>query len=192
MVRKSVQMTSNSQQLPLRCKTFTGMRQHQLILTALSKLQQSGFYWGAISGREAQSLLESQSVGTFLLRDSSDTRHFFTLTVKMQQGTKNLRVQCDSSSFWLESDPHSHTVPQFDCVLKMIHYYMPEGDSPCCYISSSGGKIPLTLHRPLTCGLTSLQHLCRKTVNGNQDVCVQQQTLPQLIQDFLQKYDAPI
>lgn len=192
MVRKSVQMTSNSQQLPLRCKTFTGMRQHQLILTALSKLQQSGFYWGAISGREAQSLLESQSVGTFLLRDSSDTRHFFTLTVKMQQGTKNLRVQCDSSSFWLESDPHSHTVPQFDCVLKMIHYYMPEGDSPCCYISSSGGKIPLTLHRPLTCGLTSLQHLCRKTVNGNQDACMQQQTLPQLIQDFLQKYDAPI
>ncbi|XP_048103007.1 suppressor of cytokine signaling 3a [Alosa alosa] len=192
MVRQSIQMTSKSRQPPLRCKTFSGIMQHQLILQALSKLQQSGFYWGAISGREAQSLLETQSVGTFLLRDSSDTRHFFTLTVKMQQGTKNLRVQCDSNSFWLESDPHNQTVPQFDCVLKMIHFYMPEGDSPSCYISSSGGKIPLILHRPLTCGLTSLQHLCRKTVNGHQDVCVERQHLPHLLQDFLKKYDAPI
>ncbi|XP_031429346.1 suppressor of cytokine signaling 3a [Clupea harengus] len=195
MVRQSILTTGNSRRPPLRCKTFTGMRQHKLILQALSKLQQSGFYWGAISGREAQSLLETQAVGTFLLRDSSDTRHFFTLSVKTQQGTKNLRMQCDSESFWLESDPHCQKpVPQFDCVLKMIHYYMPHGDShsPSCYVYSDGGKVPLTLHRPLTCGLTSLKHLCRKTVNGHQDVCVERQHLPLMLQEFLEEYDAPI
>ncbi|KAL2102033.1 hypothetical protein ACEWY4_003794 [Coilia grayii] len=194
MVRQSIPMTDNSQRPPLRCKTFTGMRQHQLIMHTLSKLQQSGFYWGAINGREAQSLLEGQAAGTFLLRDSSDAHHFFTLSVRTQRGTKNLRVQCDSNSFWLESDPHSQTQPRFDCMLKMIHHYMPHGDShtPSCYICSDAGKIPLVLRRPLTCGLTSLKHLCRKTVNGHQEVCVEREHLPLRIQEFLQEYDAPI
>lgn len=187
--------TGSSRRLPLRCKTFTSSRQHQLILLALSKLQQSGFYWGAISGRKAQALLENQALGTFLLRDSSDTQHFFTLSVQTQQGTKNLRLECDANSFWLESHPHSQTaVPRFDCILKLVHHYMPQGDShsPCCYVHSEGGKVPLCLLRPLTSGLTSLQHLCRKTVNGHQDMCLERQHLPIILQEFLQEYDAPI
>ncbi|XP_063042273.1 suppressor of cytokine signaling 3a [Engraulis encrasicolus] len=200
MVRQSIPMShDNSRRPPLRCKTFTGMRQHQLILQTLAKLQQSGFYWGAINGREAQALLEGQAVGAFLLRDSSDAHHFFTLSVRTQRGTKNLRVQCDSASFWLESDPHSQTQPRFDCILKMVQHYMPpHGDAqapvpPSCYICcSDAGKVPLLLRRPLTCGLTSLKHLCRKTVNGHQGACTERQQLPLTIQEFLGEYDASI
>ncbi|KAJ8251458.1 hypothetical protein GJAV_G00221570 [Gymnothorax javanicus] len=126
-----------SMRLPsYRYKTFTSKLQHQLILSAVRKLQESGFYWGTITGKEANALLSGEPAGTFLIRDSSDNRHFFTLSVKTASGTKNLRIQCDSCSFFLQTDlKSSQSVPRFDCVLKLVHHYMPPKGSP------SGGNV---------------------------------------------------
>uniref|UniRef100_A0A671MAL4 Suppressor of cytokine signaling 3 n=1 Tax=Sinocyclocheilus anshuiensis TaxID=1608454 RepID=A0A671MAL4_9TELE len=160
-----------------------------------------GGYWGSISGKEANHLLNSEPSGTFLVRDSSDNRHFFTLSVKTESGTKNLRVQCDNKSFSLQTDSKSmQSVPRFDCVLKLVHHYMPSSRSSLSignsrnsyYIYTGGEKIPLELLRPLPCIMSSLQHLCRKTVNGHIDVSSKREQLPQQLKDFLQEYDAPI
>ncbi|XP_064181157.1 suppressor of cytokine signaling 3-like [Anguilla rostrata] len=249
-----------------RYKTFCSRRQQQLVGEAVRKLRESGFYWGALSGSEASGLLRPHPAGTFLLRDSSDRRHFFTLSVQTACGAKNLRVQCDSAAFFLQTDPRSaQPAPRFDCVLKLVHHYMPAGagggagwgadanapfssssspsasasspreayggdadapssstsasspreayggdaDAPSSstsstsspsassprgayFIYSGGEKVPLELLRPLCSSAASLQHLCRKTVNGHQDACGRTDQLPHPLKDFLQEYDAPI
>ncbi|XP_026866264.2 suppressor of cytokine signaling 3b [Electrophorus electricus] len=200
-----------------RFKTFSSRAQYQMVLAAVRKLQESGFYWGALSGKEASSLLNAEPPGTFLVRDSSDHQHFFTLSVKTATGTKNLRIQCDTCSFFLQTDPRSSQavpVPRFDCVLKLVHHYMPsaEGagaasvaqaavdsvrgssavDGSTYFIYSGGEKIPLELLRPLASSMSTLQHLCRKTLNGHIDVSTKRDQLPQTLQEFLHEYDAPI
>ncbi|XP_056144559.1 suppressor of cytokine signaling 3a [Lampris incognitus] len=189
--------------LPQRYKTFTSKMQYQMVLSTVHKLQESGFYWGPISGKEANGILSSEPIGTFLIRDSSDNRHLFTLCVKTASGTKNLRIQCDTGLFSLQTDPKSiQSVPRFDCVLKLVHYYMPQSigalsvgntrSGNMYYIYSGGEKIPLELIKPLPSSLSSLQHLCRKTVNGHLDISTNRDQLPRPLKDFLQEYDAPI
>ncbi|CAL8274829.1 unnamed protein product [Lota lota] len=188
--------------LPQRYKTFSCKVQYQLVLTAIRKLQECGFYWGAITGKEANALLSSESVGTFLVRDSSDNRHFFTLSVRTASDTKNLRIQCDAVSFFLQTDAKSaHAVPHFDCVLQLVHHYMSHGKAAgngrcgggnSYYIYSGSAKIPLELVRPLSSSLSTLQHLCRKTVNGHLDMSSKSEQLPHTLKEFLQEYDAPI
>lgn len=190
--------------LPHRYKTFSSRMQYQMVLTTVHKLQESGFYWGAINGKEANAMLSSEPTGTFLIRDSSDNRHFFTLSVKTASGTKNLRIQCDAGSFFLQTDPKSiQSVPRFDCVLKLVHYYMPQSKGALSsvgntrsgnayYIYSGGEKIPLELIKPFSSSLSTLQHLCRKTVNGHLDIATKRDQLPHPLKEFLQEYDAPI
>ncbi|CAO2646243.1 Suppressor of cytokine signaling 3 [Lemmus lemmus] len=190
----------------LRLKTFSSKSEYQLVVNAVRKLQESGFYWSAVTGGEANLLLSAEPAGTFLIRDSSDQRHFFTLSVKTQSGTKNLRIQCEGGSFSLQSDPRStQPVPRFDCVLKLVHHYMPPvpeqppaqalpGSTPkrAYYIYSGGEKIPLVLSRPLSSNVATLQHLCRKTVNGHLDSYEKVTQLPGPIREFLDQYDAPL
>ncbi|MBV97173.1 Suppressor of cytokine signaling 3, partial [Eschrichtius robustus] len=219
----------------LRLKTFSSKSEYQLVVNAVRKLQESGFYWSAVTGGEANLLLSAEPAGTFLIRDSSDQRHFFTLSVKTQSGTKNLRIQCEGGSFSLQSDPRStQPVPRFDCVLKLVHHYMPPSGAPsfssppaepssspptepsssspssevpeqpstqplpgspprrAYYIYSGGEKIPLVLSRPLSSNVATLQHLCRKTVNGHLDSYEKVTQLPGPIREFLDQYDAPL
>lgn len=186
----------------LRLKTFSSKSEYQLVVNAVRKLQESGFYWSTVTGGQANLLLSTEPTGTFLIRDSSDQRHFFTLSVKTESGTKNLRIRCEGGSFSLQSDPHSsQPVPRFDCVLKLVHHYMPlpeqhPGDAShpkrAYYIYSGGEKIPLVLSRPLASNVSSLQHLCRKTVNGHLDSYEKMAHLPGPIKEFLDQYDAPV
>ncbi|XP_028674935.1 suppressor of cytokine signaling 3b [Erpetoichthys calabaricus] len=184
-----------------RFKIFNSKHEYQLVINALRKLQESGFYWGTVSGKDANNLLSAEPTGTFLIRDSSDNRHFFTLSVKTDSGTKNLRIQCDSCSFFLQTDPKClPAAPRFDCVLKLVHHYMPSKNSPSpsgngknnYFIHSSGEKIPLELLRPLLSGVSTLQHLCRKTVNGHLEVSTKREQLPHTLKEFLQEYDSPV
>ncbi|XP_068605661.1 suppressor of cytokine signaling 3a [Brachionichthys hirsutus] len=187
-----------SMRLPHRYKTFASKQQYQMVLATLHKLQESGFYLGAITGKEANAMLAAEATGTFLIRDSSDNRHLFALSVKTPSGTKNLRIQCDASAFYLQTDPKNiHTVPKFDCVLKLASFYMSQskGNSrggSTYYIHSAGEKIPLELIKPLSCSLSTLQHLCRKTVNGHLDISAKRDQLPHPLKEFLQEYDASI
>uniref|UniRef100_A0A8D0H016 Suppressor of cytokine signaling 3 n=1 Tax=Sphenodon punctatus TaxID=8508 RepID=A0A8D0H016_SPHPU len=186
----------------LRLKTFSSKSEYQLVVNAVRKLQESGFYWSTVTGGQANLLLSSEPTGTFLIRDSSDQRHFFTLSVKTESGTKNLRIQCEGGSFSLQSDPcSSHPVPRFDCVLKLVHHYMPLPEQQpggplhpkrAYYIYSGGEKIPLVLNRPLSSNVSTLQHLCRKTVNGHLDSYEKMTQLPAPIKEFLDQYDAPL
>lgn len=184
----------SNMRLSYRYKTFTSKMQYTMVLTTLHKLQQSGFYWSTMTGKQANALLAHETTGTFLIRDSSDNGHLFTLSVKTVSGTKNLRIQCDATSFYLQTDPKNiNSVPHFDCVLKLVQYYMPQSKGNTVYYIYSGGeKIPLELIKPLSSSLSTLQHLCRKTVNGHLDISSTRDQLPLTLKEFLQEYDASI
>lgn len=190
---------------PHHYKPFSSHAHYQQVMRALHKLQESGFYWGAVGGREASSLLRSEPPGTFLIRDSSDHHHFFTLSVQTARGTKNLRIHSEGGGFFLQPDSQcTQEPPQFDCVLKLIAHYMGKGPKDggeeaevkghSAYLIHTGGeKIPLELRRPLSNSLSSLQHICRRTLNnrglGESERAEQ---LPHTLRDFLEEYDAPI
>ncbi|XP_038156758.1 suppressor of cytokine signaling 3b [Cyprinodon tularosa] len=195
----------------LHYKPFSSHEHYQQVMRAHRKLQESGFYWGAIGGREANYLLRSENPGTFLVRDSSDHRHFFTLSVRTTLGTKNLRIHSEVGGFYMEPDPqNTEELPQFDCVLKLITHYMGKSDTGRSRDGASGGravekerkvylihsgeeKIPLELQKPLMSSLSSLQHMCRRTLNeAGLGELERTEQLPQTLKDFMQKYDAPI
>ncbi|KAM9426650.1 suppressor of cytokine signaling 3b [Pholidichthys leucotaenia] len=200
---------------PHHYKPFSSHEHYQQVMSALRKLQESGFYWGAVGGREASSLLRSHPPGTFLIRDSSDHHHFFTLSVQTPRGTKNLRIHSEGSGFFLQPDPqNTQEPPQFDCVLKLVAHYMRKGmdtgrtregasgsnsgeskmKGHNVYLIHTGGeKIPLELQRPLLTSLSSLQHMCRRTLNDQgRGASEQIEQLPRALRDFLEEYDAPI
>lgn len=200
---------------PHHYKPFSSHEHYQQVMRALCKLKESGFYWGAVGGREASSLLRSEPPGTFLIRDSSDHHHFFTLSVQTARGTKNLRIHSEGGGFFLQPDPqNTQELPQFDCVLKLIAHYMGKGSDTGrtrdgasggnpggakmkgrnVYLIHTGGeKIPLELQRPLSTSLSSLQHMCRRTLNSR-GLGASERTdqLPHTLRDFLEEYDAPI
>lgn len=60
------------------------------------------------------------------------------------------------------------------------------------YIYSGGERVPLLLSRPLSSSVSSLQHLCRKAVNGQLEEYGAREQLPLPIKDFLQEYDSPV
>ncbi|XP_062330252.1 suppressor of cytokine signaling 3b [Osmerus eperlanus] len=188
---------------PHRYKPFSSHAHYQQVMCALRKLEESGFYWGPVGGREAGSLLRSEPPGTFLVRDSSDHHHFFTLTVQTSHGTKNLRIHSSGEGgFFLQPDPCCGlTPPRFDCVLKLISHYMGRGEGGggggeagvSVYLIHTGGeRVPLELRRPLPSSLSSLQHLCRRTLNGRTPGSEVTERLPHALRDFLDEYDAPI
>lgn len=198
---------------PHHFKPFSSHEHYQQVMRALRKLQESGFYWGAVGGREASSMLRSEPPGTFLIRDSSDHHHFFTLSVQTARGTKNLRIHSEGGGFFLQPDPqNTQEPPQFDCVLKLIAHYMGKGqdagrsrDGACgeeaemrrhsVYLIHTGGeRIPLELRRPLSTSLSSLQHMCRRTLNnrGLGGGGERAEQIPHTLRDFLEEYDAPI
>uniref|UniRef100_A0AAV2KI76 SH2 domain-containing protein n=1 Tax=Knipowitschia caucasica TaxID=637954 RepID=A0AAV2KI76_KNICA len=140
-VMSSSPLDSTSMRLHQRYKTFSSKAQYQMVLSTLHKLQESGFYWGAINGKEANVMLASEPTGTFLVRDSSDNRHLFTLSVKTASGTKNLRIQIDSSSFFLQTDPKNVlSVPHFDCFSEHEESPIPAIVAMPVYNSTTAGR----------------------------------------------------
>uniref|UniRef100_A0A3P9LQ15 Suppressor of cytokine signaling 3b n=1 Tax=Oryzias latipes TaxID=8090 RepID=A0A3P9LQ15_ORYLA len=201
---------------PHHFKPFGSHEHYKQVMCAFHKLQESGFYWGALGGREASSLLRSEPPGTFLIRDSSDHHYFFTLSVKTTLGTRNLRIHSSEGGFFLQPDPQStQRIPRFDCVLKLIAHFMGKGTDAggprdeasggaseetvtkkrgqnVYLIHTAGEKIPLELHRPLCTSLSTLQHMCRRTLNDRGLVGTGTEDIPSTLRDFLKAYDAPI
>lgn len=177
----------------------------------IKKLEKSGFYWGAISGIKAKALLRDQPVGKFLVRDSTDPKHLFTITLVTASGITNVRIVFCEGLFSLDKiDTYTaktneefqrRCIPRFDCVVKMVFYYMlvtqkilqgnEQGSSG---ILENAGTAKLLLWSPLYKEVSSLQHLCRKALNnqllaqGVKDL----QAVPHTVKLYLSQYPYPI
>lgn len=181
--------------------------------TTIKKLEKSGFYWGAISGIKAKALLRDQPVGKFLVRDSSDSRHLFTITLVTATGITNVRIVLCEGLFSLDKKDTYTTkrnreefqhrcTPRFDCVVKMVFYYMLvtrkilQGDHQqgASETLENTGTAKFLLWSPLYKEVSSLQHLCRKALNnqllanGVKDL----PAVPHTVKLYLSQYPYPI
>jgi len=177
--------------------------------TTIKKLEKSGFYWGAISALKAKALLRDQPVGTFLVRDSSDSRHLFTITLVTTTGITNVRIVLCEGFYSLDKKDTYTTnssseefqrpsTPRFDCVVKMVFYYMLiarkllQQDASETLENTRTAKF--LLWTPFYKEVSSLQHLCRKALN-NQFLAKGIRELPAVpntVKLYLSQYPYPI
>lgn len=89
------------------------------------RLATCGFYYGRMSVDEAAAKLAMWPVGTFLLRDSSDERYMFSVSVQTSRGTTSIRMSYRSGLFRLDCHPdQEHLMPTFDCALRLLRHYV--------------------------------------------------------------------
>ena len=154
--------------------------------SAYRQLAACGFYYGRMTRDEATERLSRRPVGTFLLRDSSDHRYLFSLSVQTCRGTTSIRMSYRSGLFRLDcSVEQEHLMPTFDCPLRLLSHYVRlcSGGGPPTFpggsqsadagrgrhsyvlLESSGRRdTPVLLLRPYRESPLSLTHLCRRTI----------------------------
>lgn len=173
----------------------------------LRRLESSCWYWGPMDSIQAMQKLKHQPIGTYLLRDSSDSRHLFTLSVRTAKGMTNVRILFRRGRFSMDSiEPVDKNVPNFDCVLKLIYYYArvsnnldgrkvlakestrQESDTP-----EGAQEIPFVLKKPLFQKPATLKHLSRIAVNRTYTLeRVSELNLTSTIENYILKYPYPI
>ena len=138
--------------------------------TCLS-LTQTGWYFENFTSQEAKQLLRKEPVGTFLIRDSSDAKYLYSLSVKTIRGTTSVRIVYNKGHFLLDSDERvSSKMPKFDSAVRLVDFYARLTDMGksyvCRWLESTGRKdLPIVLQKPKRNCVTDLKHLCRLSIN---------------------------
>lgn len=163
-------------------------RQEQRIIdlltvkAALSVLRESCWYWGNISGERAREVLLKSAPGTFLIRDSSDKRYLFSLSVMTLRGPTSIRLIFSRGCFRIETS--GIISPRSPCVVSLIirmAYLSQQNHPPITELENDNEhdeaielepnspiklkKQPALLEKPLLCKAPSLKHLARVAVN---------------------------
>ncbi|XP_053545025.1 suppressor of cytokine signaling 1-like [Bombina bombina] len=150
--------------------------ERQLVERSILTLQASGFYWGPLPTAEAHAMLEREPAGTFLVRDSSQGDHLFSISIKMESGPVSVRILFLKGRFWLRE-------LFSECPVKLLELAVDRcRHTPLrCH-----NGVPLLLTKPLRrTRVLTLKQICRKclvTHHGTEGLA----RLP--IQPALQKY----
>ncbi|XP_064478523.1 suppressor of cytokine signaling 2-like [Ornithodoros turicata] len=160
-------------------------------------LQTSGYYYEGLSWQDADRMLRDTPIGTFLVRDSSDNRFLFALSVQTERGPTSVRIHYSHGEFRLDcEDALSPCMPWFTCVVKLVEYYIELSQSAkgqmCVWLDGNGRRdLPIRLARPLYRTVHPLQHLCRVAANrgmAQQKVGLDRLPLPGSLKDFVRAY----
>ncbi|XP_068938079.1 suppressor of cytokine signaling 1-like [Petaurus breviceps papuanus] len=112
--------------LPTHYRAFRN-HEWEVVERSLRILQATDFYWGPLSVGEAHARLQTEPVGTFLLRDSAQGDCLFSVSVRMPAGPASLRIAFQDGRFWLQ---HLYS----DCVVKLLEMAVEatQNNALCC------------------------------------------------------------
>lgn len=136
----------------------------------LLKLSKYGWYWGPISGDEADAKLRNEPDGAFLVRDSSDDRYVLTLSFKSSGRLLHARMEHSGGLFSLCNQSESEG---FTSVAALINHSMNFSQSAVfCYSRPKypgHPSFPVRLTKPVSrfTQVRSLQYLCRFVIRQN-------------------------
>ncbi|MED6291625.1 hypothetical protein CHARACLAT_025495 [Characodon lateralis] len=166
-------------------------------------LENSGWYWGAITAAQAHAALQEAAEGAFLVRDSSHPLYMLTLSVRTVRGPTSIRIQYSGAQFLLDSSSGARaSLSSFPNVPSLVQHYMgaerkaeekkvEEQVTPAkpSELSAQETSVVLKLRRAVYKpeSLPSLQHLTRLVINRNTD-CAEQLPLPKPLLRYLQDY----
>ncbi|KOC63488.1 Suppressor of cytokine signaling 2 [Habropoda laboriosa] len=155
-------------------------------------LQTCGWYHEGLSWQQSENLLKNAAVGRWLMRDSSDSRYMFAVSVQTARGPTSVRVHYFVGQFRLDAEPSlAFAIPLFDCPIKMLEYYVEYSKSVDehrkeVWVDYSGQLYsPIYLTKPLVKEVRSLSHLARLVVNRYKLLT---EHLPPLIRNYLAEY----
>ncbi|XP_076763939.1 uncharacterized protein LOC143431242 [Xylocopa sonorina] len=157
----------------------------------LLKLSNYGWYWGPISGNEADAKLLSEPDGAFLVRDSSDDRYVLTLSFKSSGKLLHARMEHSGGLFSLCNQSESEG---FSTVADLIHYSMNFSQSAVfCYSRPKypgHPSFPVRLTKPVSrfTQVRSLQYLCRFVIRQNTRLDnIHKLPLPKTIKGYIEE-----
>ncbi|XP_072396378.1 uncharacterized protein [Diabrotica undecimpunctata] len=137
--------------------------------TSIQRVKDYGWYWGPISGETAEKILSNEPDGSFIVRDSSDDHYIFSLTFKLNNCVRHVRIEHDQGNFSFGSCTKfkSQTIVEF--IENAVEH-------------SRSGRYLFFLHRRPVIGpvrvqllhpvsrfkqVQSLQHICRFVIHKN-------------------------
>ncbi|KAI9563697.1 hypothetical protein GHT06_011161 [Daphnia sinensis] len=145
----------------------------QRLSVVAHQLRLSGYYYGHLSWKESVQLLQNTKVGTFLVRDSSDARYLYALSLQTDKGPTSVRIHYSSRGFRLDasSTGMADHLPRFRTVLDLVDHYVAKWsqcrDKGQFWLDNSGQvHSEVVLIRPLRRDCPSLKHLCRLAWNN--------------------------
>ncbi|XP_078698321.1 suppressor of cytokine signaling 2-like [Branchiostoma floridae x Branchiostoma belcheri] len=163
------------------------------LANTIATLEDCGWYWGALTAGQSKAVLRTKEDGTFLVRDSENSAHLFSLSVKTPRGPTSVRIQyTEDGKFRLDSDKKSDT-PEFDCVVTLVDYYVKqsaEENAQHFWLEPNGRReVPVKLSRPLRGKVSPLQHLCRTVIHKQtSEGELNKLPLPKPLKSFLTEY----
>lgn len=158
----------------------------------LLNLSKYGWYWGPISGEEADSKLISEPDGAFLVRDSSDAKYVLTLSFKSSGKVLHARMEHSGGLFSLCSQCRESE--GFTSVAALINHSMNFSQSAViCYSRPKYPgypSFPVRLTKPVSrfTQVRSLQYLCRFVIRQNTTLDnIHKLPLPKTIKGYIQE-----
>lgn len=162
-------------------------------------LEHCGFYYGAMNWSQSTELLRRTSEGTFLVRDSSDSRFLYSLSVQRGpgEGPTSVRIHFAHGQFRLDADEQiEHLMPTFDSVLDLANYYCQLSQSDRAkshlWIDNATGDLysPICLKKPLRKDVPTLAHAARIAVHQSlkSQASLPELNLPNRITNYLDEY----
>lgn len=143
----------------------------------LRRLKMCGWYWGDLSSQQANDILKTAQDGSFIVRDSNDACHLFTLSLKANNLVISVRVAFSRGQFKLDSC-HQEDCPAFESVVDLIDYYLEDQRNKFYVTVPEVGEFPVSLKHPIWKEVPTLQHLCRKSIVGCTRTAEKIKTLP--------------
>lgn len=153
----------------------------RIITESQQLLRLSGWYHPRLSWPQASEILMHAPVGTFLLRNSSDINHLYSLSVQTKCGPTSIRIHYAKGWFRMAgSGEEAKQLPKFPCIMQLVQHYADRTKKlpmPCTpdenhnwqNVGGPPTTTPIVLRKPkYTDGqVPSLKHLSRLCINRN-------------------------
>ncbi|CAM6053444.1 unnamed protein product [Sphagnum tenellum] len=145
----------------------------------LLQITNCSFYWGKMDRYEAERLLDNKPEGTFLLRDSAQEEHLFS--VSFRRFDRSLHARIEQWNHRFSFDSHDPGVYASSTVCGLIEHY--KDPSHCMFFEP---MLTIPLHRNFT---FSLQHLSRAVITSRLTYdSIQSIQLPKRLKNYLKEY----
>lgn len=129
----------------------------------LRQLKMCGWYWGDLSSDKAEEILKNTQEGSFILRDSSDACHLFTLSLKANNLVVSVRVAFSRGQFKLDSLRQEDS-PGFENMVDLVDYYLEDKRRRFYVAVPDMAEFAVSLQHPVWKEAPTLQHLCRQCI----------------------------
>nr|XP_053649934.1 suppressor of cytokine signaling 2-like [Cherax quadricarinatus] len=164
----------------------------QALSATRQALVKSGWYWERLSWRQAETLLQITRLGTFIVRDSADTRFLYSLSVQTERGPTSVRIHYTGGKFRLDCESHmTSKVPEFSHVITLIEHYIRLNRKLQRHVwVDAEGKMysPITIRQPLRRSVPPLKHLCRLSINQSFHRSCSTVCLPPTLSQYINEY----